>query len=140
MKHVTRVGVSFPPELLEQFDAMIEAKGYDNRSEAVRDLVRKALSENALESEGQDHDQRVIGTLTIIYDHHASGLTNRLLDIEHEHHDMVPSKTHFHMDGDLCLEVLFLRGRAAKVRDIANRIKAEKGVKYGELVLASPTM
>jgi len=128
---VERVGVSFEPELLDKFDALIKAKGYTNRSEAIRDLVRKALIESEIEAEKGD----VIGTLTIIYDHDIGDVTNQLLHLQHHHLSEIISTTHIHVDEDTCLEVLVVRGKARNVRRLADNIKAIKGVKHGELVI-----
>ncbi|MEE9341127.1 MAG: nickel-responsive transcriptional regulator NikR [Thermoplasmata archaeon] len=133
---VERVGVSFEPELLDRFDALIKAKGYTNRSEAIRDLVRKSL----IESEVEDEKGDVIGTLTIIYDHDAANVSNRLLHIQHHHHSDISSTTHIHVDEQTCLEVLVVRGRGDDVRELADNIKAIKGVKHGELVLTKATL
>jgi CopG family nickel-responsive transcriptional regulator len=128
---VERVGVSFEPELLSRFDALIKKKGYNNRSEAIRDLVRKSLIESEIEAERGD----VIGTITIIYDHDIGDVTNRLLHLQHHHHSEISSTTHIHVDERLCLEVLVVRGKAKEVRNLADNIKAVKGVKHGELVI-----
>ncbi|MCJ2669632.1 MAG: nickel-responsive transcriptional regulator NikR [Thermoplasmata archaeon] len=133
---VERVGVSFEPELLDRFDALIKTKGYTNRSEAIRDLVRKSL----IESEVEDEKGDVIGTLTIIYDHDAANVANRLLHIQHHHHSEISSTTHIHVDEQTCLEVLVVRGRGDDVRELADNIKAIKGVKHGELVLTKATL
>jgi CopG family nickel-responsive transcriptional regulator len=133
---VERVGVSFEPELLSKFDAMIEAKGYSNRSEAIRDLVRKSL----IESEIQNGKGNVIGTLTIIYDHDVGDVTNRLLHLQHHHHSEISSTSHIHVDEHTCLEVLVVRGKARKVRQLSDNIKAVKGVKHGELIITTTSM
>ena len=132
---VERVGVSFEPELLDRFDALIKTKGYTNRSEAIRDLVRKSL----IESEVEDEKGDVIGTLTIIYDHDAANVANRLLHIQHHHHSEISSTTHIHVDEQTCLEVLVVRGKGDSVRRLADNIKAIKGVRHGELVLTKTT-
>ncbi|MHA2305821.1 MAG: nickel-responsive transcriptional regulator NikR [Candidatus Hodarchaeales archaeon] len=131
MGHVTRVGVSFEAELLDKFDTLIRKKGYTNRSEAIRDLARKSLIESEIEAERGD----VIGTITIIYDHDIGDVTNRLLHLQHHHHSDISSTIHIHVDEHTCLEVLVVRGKAKNVRQIANNIKAIKGVKHGELVI-----
>jgi CopG family nickel-responsive transcriptional regulator len=133
---VERVGVSFEPELLDKFDAMIRKKGYTNRSEAIRDLVRKTIiDESVAEEKGE-----VIGTLTIIYDHHEGDVTDKLLHIQHHHHTEISSTTHIHVDEKLCLEVLVVRGRVKKVKDLGDNIKAIKGVKHGELVITKTSL
>lgn len=128
---VERVGVSFEPELLERFDELIKNKGYTNRSEAIRDLVRKAIMESEIRAEKGE----VIGTLTFIYDHDVGDVTNRLLHLQHHHYAEISSTTHIHINKDLCLEVLIVRGKAKNVRKLADNIKALKGVKHGELVV-----
>ena len=130
---VERVGVSFEPVLLEKFDAMIRSKGYTNRSEAIRDLVRKSIMEWEIKTEKGE----VIGTLSIIYDHEIGDVTNRLLHLQHHHHSEISTTTHIHVDEHVCLEILVVRGKAKNVRRLADNIKAIKGVKHGELVITS---
>ncbi len=133
---VERVGVSFEPELLVKFDQLIKSKGYTNRSEAIRDLVRKSL----LESEVERGKGNVIGTLTIIYDHDVGDVTNRLLHLQHHHHGEISSTTHIHIDEHKCLEVLVVRGSAKNVRKLADNIRAIKGVEHGELVITKSSL
>ena len=128
---VERVGVSFEPELLEKFDVMIKNKGYTNRSEAIRDLVRKSIMESEIKAEKGD----VIGTLTFIYDHDEGDVTHKFLHLQHHHHTEISSTTHIHVNEDICLEVLIVKGKAKNVRKLAEIIKALKGVKHGELVV-----
>lgn len=128
---VERVGISFEPELLSEFDSLIRKKGYTNRSEAVRDLVRKTL----IDAGTSDEKGEVIGSLTIIYDHEVGGLTERLLHLQHDHHSEISSTTHIHVDENTCLEVLIVKGKAKDVKGLADNIKALRGVKHGELVL-----
>ena len=135
METVTRVGVSFESELLDKFDTLIQKKGYTNRSEAIRDLVRKSLIESEIEAERGD----VIGTITIIYDHDIGDVTNRLLHLQHHHHSDISSTIHIHVDEHICLEVLVIQGKVKDVRNLADNIKAIKGVKHGELVITKST-
>jgi len=130
---IERVGVAFEPELLRDFDIMVRRKGYASRSEAVRDLVRRSIIESAVKDDNSD----VIGTLTIVYDHDAPGVTDRLLELQHHHHDEIMTTTHIHLDEDKCLEVLIVRGRSRAVRTLADNIKALKGVRHGELVVTA---
>ncbi|HDS59238.1 MAG: nickel-responsive transcriptional regulator NikR [Thermoplasmatota archaeon] len=130
---VERVGVSFEPDLLRDFDHVIRAKGYANRSEAIRDLVRSfILAERAESEEGE-----VVGTLTIVYDHDRSTVTSNLLHLEHHHLAEILSTLHVHLDAHACLEVLVIRGEAGRVRTLADRITALRGVKHGELVITA---
>lgn len=127
---VERVGVAFEPELLREFDGLIRAKGYASRSEALRDLARRAI----IESETAQKDAPVIGALTILYDHEVRGITSRLLELQHRHAEVL-STMHLHVSERACLEVLVVRGRSNGVRALADRIRALRGVKHGELVL-----
>lgn len=125
-----RFGVSMESELLDRFDRKIHETGYPNRSEAIRDIVRDYLVRQEWESGGGT----VVGTLTIVYDHHAREVEGRLTDQQHAHHELVLCATHVHLDHDNCLEVIVLRGDANQVREIANGLISMKGVKHGELV------
>ncbi len=127
-----RFGVSLPKTLIQRFDRLIKEKQYPNRSEAIRDLIRKMLIEEEIKS-----DQVVLGVLHLLYDHHQRELTDRLTDIQHDHHDKIISATHVHLDHDNCLEVILFKGRAGEIKTIADRLIAIKGVKHGQLYLTS---
>ena len=116
MGKLTRFGVSLDEELLEPFDALCAVKGYSNRSEAIRDLIRKAL----VAEEWQQADGQGAGTLTLVYDHHKNDLARRLTQMQHDEHDII-----------ICLEVLILKGEAARVRALADKLISCKGVKHG---------
>ena len=131
MEKITRFGVSIEPDLLKKFDKSIKKKGYENRSEAIRDIIR----ENLIAEKTEDPNSEVIGTLTMIYDHHAGNLTNRLLDLQHHHHKEILTTTHIHVDHDNCLEVLVLKGKTRNIQKLADNIKSLKGIKHGELVI-----
>lgn len=131
MYRLTRFGVSIETKLLNQFDQLITQKGYTNRSEAIRDLIRETLVKVKVNNPQQD----AIGTLTMIYDHHSGNLTTRLLDIQHDHHTEILTTTHIHIDHRNCLEVLVLKGKAGRIQKLANNIKALKGIKHGELII-----
>ena len=128
---VERVGVSFEPDLLDKFDELIKNKGYTNRSEAIRDLVRKSIIEAEIKTAKAD----VIGTLTIIYDHDIGDVTNQLQHYQHFHLSDIIATTHVHMEKHTCLEVVVLRGKAKNVGKLADHIRAIKGVKHGDLVI-----
>ena len=130
MESVVRLGVSLPRELLEPFDGLVERKGYQSRSEAIRDLIRKAL----VEEDWKDTDGEAAGTLTMVYDHHNRDLPGRLTDIQHDHHDLVVTTQHVHLDHHNCLEVLVLRGPARDIASLADRLVACNGVKHGVFV------
>ena len=112
MSELSRIGVAIDSDLLAKFDALIARRGYSNRSEAFRDLIREELIEKAWESP----ESKVVGTVTIVYDHHVRLLNEKLTDLQHEFYHHILSTLHVHLDHDNCLEVLVVRGRAAEVR------------------------
>ena len=130
MENVVRLGVSLPKELLEPFDRLVESKGYQSRSEAIRDLIRKTL----VEEEWRGEDREMAGTLTMVYDHHNRDLPMRLMDIQHDHHDLVVTTQHVHLDHHNCLEVLVLRGPAREIARLADRLIACDGGRHGVFV------
>ena len=127
MGKLTRFGVSLDEELLEPFDALCAVKGYSNRSEAIRDLIRKAL----VAEEWQQADGQGAGTLTLVYDHHKNDLARRLTQMQHDEHDIIIATMHVHLDHHNWLEVLILKGEAARVRALADKLISCKGVKHG---------
>jgi len=133
MESLIRFGVSISQGLLARFDTLLHAKGYDNRSEAIRDLVRRYL----VEHEWEHGEKETIGTLTILYNHHVRELSDRLDHLQHDHHDNVISTLHVHLDKDNCLEVLVLKGKADAIRALADQLIGVKGVKHGQLVMTS---
>lgn len=133
MPGVTRFGISMDEELSARFDELIRQKGYRNRSEAIRDLVRDAL----VQQEWSTSAEEVIGTVTLVYNHHKHELADRLTDVQHEHYQQVISSMHIHLDHDNCLEVLAVRGKASEMRKIADLLISQKGVKHGKLVSTS---
>ena len=130
---VTRFGVSMDPVLLSKFDKLIEQKGYPNRSEAVRDLIREHL----VAKEWEVAAGEVVGTVTLIYDHHVHDLSDKLTDLQHDFHKNIISTTHIHLDAHNCLEVLVVKGKTTAVKMIADRLTSTKGVKHGKLVMTS---
>jgi len=137
MGELSRIGVAIDSDLLQRFDERIARKGYTNRSEAFRDLIRDDLSAEQLDRP----DSAVVGTVTLIYDHHVRMLNEKLTEMQHEHHHSIVSSLHVHLDHDNCLEVLVLRGKSGEVRAIADRLISTKGVKHGRLTIttASPS-
>lgn len=129
-----RFSVAMPEDLLVRFDHLVARRGLaKNRSEVVRDLVRDALVEDECATPGVE----VVGTLTIVFNHHASDLQDKLHAIQHEFFDMIICSTHVHLDQHNCLEVIVLRGETGLVQDVANMILGTKGVKNGRLVLTT---
>ncbi len=132
---VERIGVSLESDLLSQFDRLIAVKGYVNRSEAIRDLIRDALVQREW-SESKGPEERV-AVVTLVYDHDSSSLAQKLAHIQHENHRAVVSALHVHMDEHNCLEVLVLRGQAGDVISMGEGLVSTKGVKYGKIVPAT---
>ena len=132
MAHLSRTGVSLDEGLLIEFDRLITKRGYKNRSEAFRDLIREALL-----SETVDLNRPVVGTLTLVYDHHVPNLSEKLTDAQHTAGAMVLAATHVHLDHHYCLEVIIMKGRSKEIQAIADRILALRGVELGKLVLTN---
>ncbi|AJF05708.1 nickel-responsive transcriptional regulator NikR [Geoalkalibacter subterraneus] len=133
MAETTRFGISIDERLLQQFDELIESKGYDNRSEAIRDLIRNAL----VEQQWSGDDEETVGTVTLVYDHHTRDLADKLTEHQHSHHEAVISTLHVHLDAHHCLEVVVVKGRTLKVRRLADELIGTKGVKHGKLVTST---
>jgi CopG family nickel-responsive transcriptional regulator len=135
MGELSRIGIALDSALLQRFDISIEKSGYTNRSEAFRDLIRDRL----VREQTASPSATVVGTVTLIYNHHASGITEKLTDAQHEHHDLVVSTSHAHLDHNSCLEVLIVHGKAARVQHFADLLIGLKGVQHGRLVMTVPT-
>ncbi|MBV8816786.1 MAG: nickel-responsive transcriptional regulator NikR [Acidobacteriaceae bacterium] len=133
MGELSRIGVAIDSDLLKKFDDLITARGYTNRSEAFRDLIRDELVGEV--SELPDAD--IVGTLTLVYNHHVRMLSDRLTDLQHDHYHHILSTLHVHLDHDNCLEVLIIRGKAPQVKRIADALISTKGVKHGRLTMTS---
>ena len=133
MAGLDRFGVSMEKELLKRFDALIVERGYASRSEAIRDLVRRELVKEEWSVPGQD----VVGTVTLVYEHHAHDLADRLSELQHKHHHAIVCSTHVHMDPHNCLEVVIVRGPSRKVKAIADALISARGVKHGELTAST---
>jgi len=133
MEQVTRFGVSVPHDLLEKFDSYIEEKKYTNRSEAIRDLIRNALTSD----EWKNVSGEVMGSISIVYDHHSRDLSDRLGQLQHNYFKNIISSTHVHVDEHNCLEVVIVRGKPKVIQEIADRLISTRGVKLGKLALLS---
>ncbi len=129
---LVRFGVSLEGELLRRFDAFIGAEGYSNRSKAIADLIRKEFVADAFSKGGA-----VAGAVTIVYDHHKREVVNKLLDMQHDHGNIIISTQHVHLDHDNCLEIIAVKGPGAKVKGLADSLKAVKGVKHSTLSVTS---
>jgi CopG family nickel-responsive transcriptional regulator len=124
---ITRFGVSLDERLLAKFDRLNGRKGYANRSEAIRDLIRDSL----VREQWELGDTDAVGTLTLVYDHETRELEERLTELQHAHYRVIVSTLHVHLDAHHCLEVLILRGKAALLKGIADRLIGTRGVKHG---------
>jgi CopG family nickel-responsive transcriptional regulator len=131
---LSRIGIALDSDLLKRFDRSIGRRGYTNRSEAFRDLIRDRL----VGEQTAAPDSTVVGTVTLIYDHHAHGITEKLTEVQHAHHELVVSTGHAHLDHDSCLEVLIVHGKSATVQEFADRLIGLKGVQHGRLVMTVP--
>jgi CopG family nickel-responsive transcriptional regulator len=133
MSKLSRIGVAIDSGLLNKFDRLIARRGYTSRSEAFRDLIRDDLVERTWESP----DSQVVGTVTLVYDHHVRMLNEKLTGIQHDFHRLILSTLHVHLDHDNCLEVLVIRGKSAEVRKVADVLISTKGVKHGRLTITT---
>lgn len=130
---VTRFGISMDSALLERFDRLIARKGYTNRSEAIRDLVRDSL----VAEEWESGDEETVGAVSIVYDHDRRDLQEVLTRLQHRFHETILSTLHIHLDEHNCLEIVAARGKAADIRSIADQLISAKGVKHGKLSLTT---
>ena len=133
MSELSRIGVAIDSDLLEKFDGHIAKRGYTNRSEAFRDLIRDELVQKNWELP----DSPVVGTVTLVYDHHVRLLNEKLTDLQHDSFHNVLSTLHIHLDHNNCLEVLVVKGKAAAVKKLADALISTKGVKHGRLTITS---
>jgi CopG family nickel-responsive transcriptional regulator len=133
MNNIIRFGVSIDEKLLNRFDEIIHEKGYVNRSEAIRDLMRDMLVLKEL----ANPDSESIGTLTLVYSHEIRELADKLNDIQHHSHKIIISTTHIHLDEHNCLEVLILRGKIKDIQSIADKLLSVKNVRHGKLTVTT---
>lgn len=133
MSEIVRFSVSLEGDLLDEFDRYCHQQAFATRSEAIRQLLRDALTKDAWESQSQD----AAGTLTLVYDHHRPQLRAHMMKLQHDHNELVVSTLHAHLTHDLCLEVIVLRGPSVQLRQIASQLRGLKGIYKGELVMAS---
>jgi len=133
MSGIRRFGVSIDSKLLEDFDRLIREKGYNNRSEAIRDLIRDKL----VQEEWELGTKETVGSVTLVYSHEVRELTEVLTGLQHEHHRSIISTMHIHLDEHNCLEVLVVRGKANDIKSIADKLIGTRGVKHGKLTLTT---
>lgn len=132
MPDLERLSFSLERPLLERLEALRQEAGYANRSEYLRDLIRGRLVERAWEL-----DQEAVGTITLVYDHHVHQLNEKLTALQHDHHDVIMATTHVHLDHHHCVEVILVRGRAGRIRAIADALGKQKGVLHGGLSMSA---
>jgi len=129
LSNLTRFGISIDDELLQSFDQLIEKASYQSRSEAIRDLIRNYL----VQRQWEDSQGTVVGTITLVYDHHTTDIEHQLIHKQHEHIGQICASTHVHLDEHNCLEVIIVKGPAQMIRSLADHLIAQRGVKHGHL-------
>jgi CopG family transcriptional regulator, nickel-responsive regulator len=136
LSEIIRFGVSIEQDLLENFDRLIAERGYATRSEALRDLIREALIQRRIETESS---ATALGSLTLVYDHHAANLLPEMARIQHRFHELIISVMHLHVSHDDCMEIIALRGAVEKIVNLADGLLSLKGIKHGKLFLTLPS-
>ncbi len=129
---VSRFGVSLEEHLLKALDSLVQKNHYPNRSQAIRFLIQKNLVEDKWKE-----NKVVAGAIVIVYDHHKRELNSKLMDIQHDYHDLILSVQHVHLDHDNCLETIALKGKAKKLEELTDKIITIKGIKHGQLVMTA---
>jgi len=124
--------MSLGQELLGQFDRFVQEQGYPTRSEAIKALMRRGLDEQRWA-----RNQFVAGSITLVYDHHRPGIVRKLMDVQHDYGSVIVSTQHIHLDHDNCLEIVVVKGKAARIRALVTDLKAAKGLKHSSLVMTS---
>jgi CopG family nickel-responsive transcriptional regulator len=131
MSRIERIGVSLETGLLEDFDALIERKGFASRSDAIREMIRQSLSEGQIESPSSV----AVAAIFLVYDHHTSGLTKKLNAMQHSQFYHVLASTHIHLDHHNCLETIILRGKTSQIKQLADKLSTVRGVKLSRVNL-----
>jgi CopG family nickel-responsive transcriptional regulator len=127
MTKITRVGVTFPPDLLDDFDKIVKKMGYESRSKAIQDAVRLFVSEKKWLQEDEERNQT--GVLIMVYDHDVRGLESELTDTQHDHSSLIFSTLHIHISKQDCLEAIAVKGKASEIRELSDELSTKKGVK-----------
>lgn len=133
MAKVTRFGISIGKGLLEKFDFFIKRKGYQSRSEAIRDLIRDRL----VSEEWKEEKKETVGILGLIFSHESTELTENLTKLQHKHLDLIISSTHVHLDEHNCLEVIVLRGKSHLIKKVSDELLSTRDVKHGKLLMTT---
>ena len=132
MSNLVRFSISLEEALLQKFDLHISEQKYKNRSEAIRDLIREKLVKKEW-----TENEKVAGTITLVYSHHKRGLVQKLTSLQHDYHHMIISTQHIHLDHDNCMEVIIAHGKARSLEQLTDKLKTVKGIKYGNLAMAT---
>lgn len=127
-----RFGISMDSSLLNKFDQLVKQRGYLNRSEAIRDLVRDALIQQLWD----ENEQVVAGSILLFYNHHQRNLLEEMTNIQHEYHDLILTTTHFHLTHQSCLELIVVKGKVSEIKQLSNKLTSLKGVEYGKFTAA----
>jgi CopG family transcriptional regulator, nickel-responsive regulator len=136
MSELARFGVSIEQDLLKNYDRLVNERGYSTRSEALRDLIREALIQQKIETQTEI---QALGSLTLVYDHHARNLGKEMAELQHDFHENILSVMHLHISHDDCMEIIALRGVVSEIVKLANGLLSLKGVKNGKLFLTLPS-
>jgi len=126
---LVRFGVSIEEDLLKRFDKLLKNQKYNNRSEALRDMIRSALVK-----EEWSQEENIAGGIAYVYDHHQRQLVNKLMDVQHSYHDLIVSSQHVHLDHNHCIEIVMVRGSAKKVISLFHEMKSIKGIKHIDII------
>ncbi len=132
MSELVRISMSLESSLLESFDQLQHEEGYPTRSEAIKALMRNSLNERAWTK-----DELVAGSITLVYDHHRRGIVKQLMDVQHDFGSIIVSTQHVHLDHDHCLEIVVVKGKASRIRELVAMLKSTKGVKHNSLVMTA---
>lgn len=132
MSGVARLSFSIEKSLLDRLEKLVKEGRYENRSEFIRDLIRGRLVEQEWE-----HNKEAVGTITMLYDHHRRGLSEKLTEVQHDFHHDILASTHIHLDHALCAEIVIVRGRASRLKELADLLRRHKGVLHAALSISS---
>lgn len=133
MSELVRLSFSIDQQLYDKLETLIARRGYENRSEFIRDLVRDRL----VEDEWEQEDVEALGTIMLVYNHHTRNLSDRLTELQHQHHDAVLATTHLHVDRHNCAEMIMVRGKPRIIREIADGLRQQKGVLHADLLMSA---
>mgnify|MGYP001257858102 CR=1 FL=1 len=132
MSGVVRLSFSIEEPLLERLEGLVASSGYENRSEFIRDLIRDRLVEQEWK-----RNEEAVGTVTMVYNHHTRGVTEKLTHVQHDFHSVILASTHVHLDHELCAETVVVKGRAVQIKKLADRLRQQRGVLHASLSLSS---